>query len=369
MPTLTIKTSTLQNMMSKAVKGASNNKFNVLTSLMNVVLENGTLKLTTTDTDNYLTVKQSGVAGDNMSFTVNVETFSKLVFKTSVEDIKITATDDNISVTGNGTYKIPIQLDVDGSPINYPDHVINNPDITGSVKTAVIKTIVQYNKPSLSITMEKPYLTKYMCVEDCVISGDEYNVCRNTVETFNTELLISPIVMDLLCMCEEENIKYSIYENNVLFETDTMKLFASVPNEGIDEYPVDKIKMICDSTYTSDCVLPKTSLINVIDRLSLFINDDDQNGLYMTFTTNGVKIESMKNDAIETIAYQGSNNFKDYTCCVGVDSLRKQLVARSGESVHIYYGDPSTLTIKEGNITQVLSLLNDPRFDDEEGDE
>ena len=362
MKTMTIKTETLQTLMAKAVKGASNSRFNVLTSLVHVVLENGTLYITTTDSDNYLTLIQKDVTGEDVSFTLNVNTFSKLISKTSSENIKISVSDDSISVTGNGTYKIPIQLDVDGSEIKYPTHEINSPEISGTVKSSVLKTIVQYNKPSLALTMEKPYLTRYMCAKDCVISGDEYNICQNNVPTFNVDTLVSSIVMDLLCMVEEEEISYKIYQNNIIFETPTMKLFAILP-DGKDDYPVSVIKDITSAEYPSDCIISKNTMINVIDRLSIFINDDDQNGLYMTFTKDGIKMESMKNDAVESVPYQGSNNFKDFTCCVGVDSFRKQLMSRSGESVHIYYGDDSTLTLKEGNIIQVISLQEDPRME------
>lgn len=362
MGSFTIKTSVFQTLMSKAVKGASNSKFNTLTNLMNIVLQGGILSITTTDSDNYLTVLERDVTGDDMNFVVNVDTFSKLISKTSSENIKVSVSDDTISVTGNGTYKLPIQLDVDGSEIKYPSHDINNPEFSGTVKTAVIRSIVQYNKPSLALTMEKPYLTRYMCVEDCVISGDEYNICQNNVKTFGQSVLVAPIIMELLCMCDDEDISYKIYQNNVMFETDKLKLFA-ILSEGSDQYPVDLIKQITSNVYDSDCVLSKSALISIIDRLSLFINDDDQNGLYMTFTKDGVKLESMKGNAIETVPYQGSNNFKDYTCCIGVDAFRKQLASRSGESVHVFYGDPSTITLKDGNIIQVISLQEDPRFE------
>lgn len=361
MGSFTIKTSVFQSLLSKAVKGASNSKFNTLTNLMNVVLHSGRLSITTTDSDNYLTVYENDVSGDDLSFVVNVETFSKLISKTSSENIKVSVTEDTISLTGNGTYKLPVQLDVDGSEIKYPTHEINSPEHTGSIKTSTVKSVVQYNKPSLALTLEKPYLTRYMCADDCVISADEYNVCQNNISTFGKDVLVSPNVFELLCMCDQEEIPFKIYQNMVLFETDTLKLFAVLP-EGSDEYPVETIKEITSNDYPSDCVLPRSTLINIIDRLSLFINDDDQNGLYMTFTKDGVKLESMKGNAIETVPYQGSNNFKDYTCCVGVDAFRKQLTSRSGESVHIFYGDSTTLTLKEGNITQVISLLEDPRF-------
>ena len=362
MSSFMVNTKVLQSLINKASKGASNSKYNALTSLAHVSLESGTLSITTTDSDNFFTVRASDICGENVSFTLNVDVFCKLISKMSCEQIKLSKKDDYISVSGNGTYKIPIQLDVDGSEIKYPTHEINNPEYSGTVKTSVLKTVVQYNKPSLALTMEKPYLTRYMCVEDCVISGDEYNICRTNVPTFGTKVLISPQVMDLLCMCVDEDIEYKIYQNNAIFETPTMKLFA-VLSDGVEEYPVDLIKGITEAEYPSDCVIPKTTMINVIDRLSIFINDDDQNGLYMTFTKEGIKMESMKNDGVESVPYQGSNNFKDFTCCVGVDSFRKQLASRSGESVHIYYGDDSTLTIKEGNIIQVISLQEDPRME------
>lgn len=365
MASFTMNTKELQSLTVKASKCASNSKYNALTSLLNVVLEDGTISLTTTDSNNFFTVRKKDVSGDNLSFTVNVNLFTRLIAKMSSENIRVNVTSDMISITGNGTYKIPIQLDVDGSEIKYPKHEINNPEFSGEVKTSVLKAISQYNKPSLATTLEKPFLTRYMCVEDCVISGDEYNICRLNLNTFGTDVLISPVVIDLLCMSDEEDIDFKIYENNILFETDSMKLFAMLA-DGADEYPVDRIKSITtEIEYPSDCVLPKTALINAIDRLSLFIDDDDQNGLYMTFTKDGVKLESMKNSGIESVSYQGSNNFKDFTCCVGVESFRKQLVSRAGESVHIYYGDEATLTIKEGNIIQVISLQEDPRSTDE----
>jgi len=360
----------LQNLVSRSVKGAGNLPYSVITCFMHVELKDNVLSLTTTDGDNYWTVRKNDVSGDNMSFTVDVDRFSKLVSKTTSESVRISLTSDSISIIGNGTYKIPIQVDVDGSEIQYPEHEINSPDNECTIKTAVIKSIVKYNKPCLSTSLEKPYLTRYMCADDCVISGDEYNICENDVETFGTRTLIAPSVFDLLSMVNEEEIYVKMYENNILFETDTVKLFSvTVSDDGA--YPVDRIKDYCSAEYPSDCVLPKSHIISAVDRLSLFIDKKDKrpselDGIYMTFTKDGVKLESMNSDAIETISYQGSNNFKDYTCCIDTNAIRKQLVARSGESVHIYYGNPSTITVKDGSITQVIGLLNDPRFDDED---
>ena len=175
MGSFSIATGTLKSIVNKASKGASNNKFSAITSLMNVVVEGGKISVTTTDSNNYLTISDSVSTGsDDVSFTVNVDMFSKLVAKTSVDVIKITVNEDVISFVGNGTYKIPIQLDVDGSPIKYPKHDINNPEISGTIKAYVIRSIIFHNKPALALTMEAPYLTGYLCLGDCVISADSY---------------------------------------------------------------------------------------------------------------------------------------------------------------------------------------------------
>lgn len=361
MSSFSVETSVLKSVVVKAAKGASNNKFSAITSLMNVEVANGKIHVTTTDSNNYLTVSDRIVSGEDAQFTVNVDTFSKLVAKTSTDSVTIKVSDDVISFVGNGTYKIPIQLDVDGSPIKYPKHDINNPEKSGVIKTSVIKSIIFHNKPSLALTMEAPHLTGYLCSEDAgVISADSYNICMSEYDMFGKTILLQPIIFELLSMSPDEEISYKLYGNNALFENANIKLFSNLM-DGVDDYPVDIIKGICSEEYESDCTLPKNSIISVIDRLSLFIKDNDINGVYMTFTEKGVTFESINGSGIETIPYQGSNGFQNFTCCVGVDSLKKQIASHSGESVNIFYGSDRTLMIKDDNITQVISLMDDPR--------
>ena len=359
-----VSTKTLQQMVNKAIKGAGNSKFSAITSLINVVVASNKISVTTTDCNNYLTITDSISSGEDTSFTVGVDLFSKLVSKTSVENIKITVSENEISFTGNGTYKIPIQLDVDGSPIKYPNHEINSPDYTGTIKTSIIKNIIFHNKPSLAVTMEAPYLTGYFCNTDNVISADSFNICSNEVPTFTTGILVPPIVFELLSMSSEEDIEYKISGSNVLFKNTNMKLYSTML-DGLAEYPVEAINGLLATEYTSNCVLPKTSLLSVIDRLSIFINDNDQNGLYFNFNNNGVTIESMNGNGIETVPYQGSNNFKQYSCCIGVEALKKQISSHTGEAINIYYGNDRMIMIKDEKVTQIISLLDDPRVSGE----
>ena len=365
MGSFTSKTSDLQALITKVIKGAGNSKFNTLTSLINVEVSGGVIKMTTTDSNNYFTVCGTVNSTEDMSFTVLVDKFSKLITKMTTENITVRVTDDVISITGNGTYKIPIQLDVDGTAIKYPKHEINNPEETGSIKSAVIKSIIIHNKPSLAVTMNNPCLTGYLCSPEGVFSGDNYNICVNKVKTFNRTFLVPPIVFDLLSMSTEEEISYKTFGNTVIFETPTMKLYA-VMMDGAEVYPKDTIIEVASTEYPSTCTIPKTTILNILDRLSLFIDDEDEFGVFFTFTKDGIKVESERQAGIESISYQGSENFKDFTCFVSVDSFKRQLNARTEESIKVHYGDPDSFAIKDEVITQISSLLDDPRNSSED---
>lgn len=60
---LQIKTTKLQEMLARAIKGASNNKLIPLTSLIAISLKDGELTLITTDATNYLYVRDDAEGG------------------------------------------------------------------------------------------------------------------------------------------------------------------------------------------------------------------------------------------------------------------------------------------------------------------
>lgn len=360
MSSFSIKTSTMQSLVNKVIKAAGNSNFNTLTNLVHVELEDNVLKLTTTDLNNYFTMVEKDVTGENLEFTVPCEIFSKLISKTSTENIKFDVSDDVIAITGNGTYKIQIQLDVDGKPIKYPTNTINNPDYSGTVKLSYIKNVILHNKTSCAITDEEPCLRGYLCIDDGVVSADSFNICKTELEMFDTSILVSPIVFDLLSMSSSEDISYKICDNRALFESDNIVLFSHLM-EGIEKYYsfLGTINSCMETKFPSNCSISKSLLLSAVDRLSLFIDDMDQNAIRFTFTKNGLSLESMNSRGIETLPYQGSEKFTDFSCLVGVDALKRQMQSISGESVKIEYGNSKIISIKKDNSTHVISLMTD----------
>ena len=355
---LRIKTTILQEMVNKAIKCSTGNKMIPLTSLMSIVAQDGKISITTSDAVNFFTLSETAEVLEPFSVVVKVELFSKLVAKTTSEFITLELDGSSLSFTGNGTYKIELPLDEEGQLIVFPSTDFESESQKGSIKLATIKSIILANKPALAVSMEAPHLTGYYCDTNKVISADSFNICINSVKTFPENVLIAPIVFDLLSMSDTEDIAYEYTKDIIVFTTPKMRLYARTM-KGIENYPVEAVENFATTVFPSNCSLPKTMFLNVLDRLSLFISDFDTNGVYIDFTKDGAKVFSTRNNATELIPYQGSEDFAPFTCLVQIDSLKKQISARTGEVVNVHYGIDGALKLVDNNITQIIALIDD----------
>ena len=355
---LRVKTNLLKELVNKASKCSTQNKMIPLTSLMSIVADSGKISITTSDAVNFFTLSEDAEVLEPFSVVVNVELFSKLVAKTTSDIITLELNSTSLSFTGNGTYQIELPLNEEGSLIIFPPIPTVENSVKGTIKLAAVKSVILANKPALAVGMEAPHLTGYYCKEKKVISADSFNICINAVETFPESVLITPIVFDLLSMSDTEDIAYEYTNDVIIFTTPKMSLFSR-NMKGIENYPVDAVESFEDAEFPSKCTLPKTALLNVLDRLALFINDYDTNGVYINFTNEGAKIVSTRNNATELIPYQGSENFAPFTCLVQIESLKKQISARTGEVVNIHYGQSGALKLVDNNVIQIIALIND----------
>ena len=101
-----VKTTILQEMVSKAVKGASCNRMIPITGLIEIKVNDGVLSLTTTDATNTLILSKKDIPGDDFYAVVPIDIFSKLVAKTTAEYISLAVDDGILEITGNGSYRM-----------------------------------------------------------------------------------------------------------------------------------------------------------------------------------------------------------------------------------------------------------------------
>lgn len=366
MKKMTIPTAKFQDMVARASKGASENKLIALTSMICIELKENVLTLTTTDTANYLKVIVDKIEGEDFYAVVNVDLFSKLISKMTSENIVIKMTESSLEIKGNGTYNIPIETDEDG-PVKFNTYTFNKTGEPEVVHLTTIKNILAVNAAAVATSFETPQLCGYYLGER-VITTDGDVICFNSMKVLNDEALISPEMMMLLSLNTEEKINCWRDGEKFLFETPNVVIYG-VAQEGINVYPVSEIEGYLDAEFGSMCKLPKILLSNVIDRLSLFIDPYDNNGAYFTFTKEGVRVTSKKSASVELIAYQESQNFEPFRCCVDIPLLRDQVNANPSEAIELWYGQEAAIKLTSGKITQVISLLEDDSLEAQNGDE
>ena len=356
-----VVTSRMKDAVNKAIKGAGFNNLIPITSMIGIKLSDGKLRLLTTDMTNTLCIIIDKVAGDDMDITVDADKFGKLIAKTTSEDIDLSVNDDILYVKANGTYKIPLISDEEGL-VTFPA-LSETKGKTTNVKLTSIMQAYNINKSALAKTLENPALTGYYC-GDMVISTDANVITFNDFKMFEQDepLLISPQLMQLLTLNNQEDIKLIADKTLLTFIADDMVVQGAVM-EGIEDFPADDVKAYLDEAFTSSCKVPKDLLLATLDRRALFIEPYDKNGAYFTFGRKGINIHSKKDASTETINYIESKDFEPFVCCVDIPMLKEQLQANPDDTVKICYGNENALKIESGKVTQVIALLEDEELE------
>ena len=86
---LTIKTAKLQDMVSRVVKGAKNDKVLPITQMMAIRLQDNVLTLITTSVTTTMYIREEKVDGNDFYVVVPVDVFSKLISKLTCENITL----------------------------------------------------------------------------------------------------------------------------------------------------------------------------------------------------------------------------------------------------------------------------------------
>ena len=355
---LSVKASILKELVSRSIKGASQNKLIPLTSFMAIQLKDGKLTLITTDASNYLYVRQSDVAGKDFYVVVQVEQFSKLIGKLTCETVTLELKKSVLIVTGNGEYKIELPLDENGELIKFPDPMEQEVEEGSDVSLVTVKTILNSIKPSLAVTMEVPVYTRYYFGER-VVGTDSYKMASLNKKVLGVDpVLISQETMELLDVMTCETIQFHQNESVIVFSSPDCIVYGHIM-DGVQDYPIDAINGLVDEQFESSCKLDRNALLSILDRISLFVGQYDNKCITLTFTEDGINISSKASTGIEMIKYLESDNFKAFTCNVDIVVFTQQLKACSLDTVQLEYGNENTLKWIDSDITQVMALFSE----------
>ena len=354
---LTINTEAFKEMVSKSVKGASCTKGMPLTSMMAIQLADGVLTLLTSDGSNYLYIRKDKVPGDDFYVTVLVDKFSKLISRMTSENITLELKDNTLEVVGNGKYLIELPDD-EGELVKYPDPLseLKDPHSVGEISATTIHTILNTVKPALAKTLEEPQYTGYY-VGDKVVATDKSKICVINSEIFKVAYLISPVMMELLSCMTEEKINVDEQDGILVFSSPDCVVYGPSMIDEIEDYEIEDINNLLDIKIDSMCKLSKSALLQLLDRLALFVEALDDNAIYLTFTKQGLMIKSKAESGEEIIPYVESNNFQEFACILDIVDFTSQIKSQTADVVEMYYGDDTILKTVDGDIIQAVVEL------------
>ena len=335
---LTINTILFKDMVTRARKGASNNNILPITSMMAIELKDKKLMLTTTDATNYLYVMQNDVEGSDFYATVMADTFAQLIGKMTSENISLRLENSTLKVIGNGEYTIELAMEETGDVVKFADprdSVELEP--LEDIKLTTIKNIVTSAKASLAVTLEEPCFVNYYC-GDKIIATDGLKICCMDDKLWEDARLIPSEVFELVNLMTEENIKVSAADDVIMFSTPDVVVYAHTA-DGIEDYPADAIYALIAKEFPSRCKIKKSDLIQLLDRLMLFVDKLDKGIIYTTFTKEGIQIRSKKSTSVEVIPYTEEIDADEFNCSVDIAMLQNQTKSFGSDIITIDYGN------------------------------
>ena len=363
---LKIKTTKLQEMLARAVQGASEQKLLPLTNLLAIELKDNKLTLTTTDKVNYLYTIDD-VEGDDFYVCIGVDKFPKLIARFTCEDVTLDLKDRFLEVVGNGTYQIDIQLDENGEMLRFPNPLaeVENADKIGEVALTTIKNILDNIRPALAPSDNnndnnvqfQRYFIGNVAGKDEVIATDRNKISalKTSIITDNKARLISPETMNLLNTFIDETIDIYGADRKLVFKTAHAILHSVLPT-GVELFNAEAIANYLDKDYKSSCKISKVAILQVLERISLFVESLDNGVILLSFNDKELTISSRKNDGLEVIPYLECKNAEAFSGIVLLDRLRTQIKSQTGDSIDIFFGEERALKFIDNDSTFVVAL-------------
>ena len=357
MKLLQTQTKTLQEMVDKAIHCVSNNKLIPLTSLISLSVKDKTFTLTTTDATNYFYVSAPGeIETEDFEFSVFADTFVRLIQKMTSENVTLSLDGNILVIEGNGTYKMELPLNEQGKPIKFPNKLTEVGTKVCSAAVQAFKDIVNSHKASVAVDMQNPVLTNYYFGSDCIITSNKKVICYKEGEVIPNYLL-NPITLDMITSLGDVDVEVFETESALLFKTDFDTIY-SPKVQGIETFPVDKIKTLITQEFDSEFTMSRKAILDVLDRLSLFVTAYDKKAIDLTFNEEGIFFSSAKSNGVELVKFSTCDNFKPFTCTMNIELLQDALNSQTEEFVDVYFGCPVGIKIESGGITQIVAFID-----------
>jgi len=362
---LTVSTAKFQEMLSKASRGASNNRLLPITTYVVIELKDNVLTLMTTDGTNYLYIKGADVSGDDFYVCVETDTLVKLISKITSDDITFELFDNYLGVRGNGNYKLPIQVDestgkgiVIGSPLDEDVEMSN----IGSLTISDIKTILNGLKSSVATTLEIPcyahyYFGKQVIGTDTIIAS-AYD--KALFKDGESPRLVNVNMVNLLDVITDDSVDIYANDTKMKFVSDSCVIYSTMP-QGIENFAIDALNGLFNQKFDNVCSVDRGVLSNALDRIKLFVGKFDDGEILLEFASDGIRISSKLDTGIELIPYtdKSINTTEPFVAHIDINMLYNRVHSFMSDAVEIEFGLDNAIKLVDTDVITIIALIQD----------
>lgn len=361
MSQITVSTTQLQSLVNKANQCVGANKLLEITQCIGINCADNKITLYTTDGINNLRVSMPIDSDEELNVVVDAETFVKLINKITSETISLEDFENSLVVEGNGSYKIELKLDDDGNYLKYPAKTDSVSDTVGKITKSAVTTILSSLKASLSNNAGSVYVNYYVgdfvCATDRAMMGMfDYKVFDS--DKFNTCLLNS-VFVELLALPDSDiTLQYDVDSQTLTAVSDDANFNLTTKiNSGAEGFNVEALNKMMAIEQDSYCKIRKRELLDLLDRMSLFVGNYDDGAITLEFTQTHIRVTSLKSTGVEAVNYSESKNVQDKTIKININRLISQLKSYASDSVDLYYGSDLCIKLVDGDVTQIIALM------------
>ena len=366
MSKLVLQTNTLKDLVNRAVKVCQGTECG-LNGLMELSVESNVFYIKTTNNSYFLTLNIRNVECESFHAVVSAKFFAQLISKITTQSVCLSVEENKLVVEGNGTYNLELRFGSGDSVIKFPTQEFNSDVETIHLDSLQLKNILSLNKSCKSKGRESGQYYDYYMDDQRVLTMSDDRACLNKVKVFNTSVLVTPELFDLVPLVSDlngvniqSNIKNIDGVNQVimLFTSEWGSLYGVSDTQfGVEEFMADRIVEAMSDKLPHEATINRTLLLNALDRICLFTQIFGNNVVEINLNNEGIILKSHISNSVESIKFiQPIANVEPITAKIDGESLKEVINSCTKEDLTLNFGNDKDLYINCDNVTQVVTF-------------
>ena len=365
-----IRTDLLQESCAKILNAVDSNVLASVTETLEITGKDNQVVFAVTNREYYVEIKLDTDVTEDFHATVNANLFLKLVSKVTSETIELTIQGNSLKVKCNGEYKLPLIFEGD-KLMTLPKIEIENVSEKLEMDSSVLHSIANFNSKELGKgTISKPIQKLHYVDNKGAVTFTTGACVNNFTSNMKSKLLFNDRLVKLFKLFKDKQVEVTVGHNVIDSDTNATVVVFDAPGIHISsilscddtmlsQYPVSAIRGRSETSYPSTVSLNKTSLLQTIDRLTLFaainVSDVNRNVMKLEFKKDGVTIYDRSGANKETVYYSNPvDDMEEYTVSLESSDLTKTLATCVNQLVTVSFGNRQAVLVTEGMVHWVI---------------